>query len=152
METLTRFEGGLVRRLFTSGFGVVFVIPLVLPAMGADSRTKQMDLYGKTAESTPAAPKVEELDERGKDPELRCIVPASDACRAQCAEIGAYCAHRSAHPYKSDGGTGDLYWCKGGWPSYTCSYQYSNGDNCTIIYPIGTSLCRYPGGKVETSK
>ncbi|MRG96887.1 hypothetical protein [Polyangium spumosum] len=75
--------------------------------------------------------------------EARCLVPASDACVEQCHAIKAYCVHRAAHPYSPSSGIGDLYWCKGGWPSYTCSYQYSNGDNCTLIYPIGKWLCRY---------
>jgi len=81
------------------------------------------------------------------DPQHRCAVQGSDACVEQCASIGAYCAHRAVHPKKSDGGIGDLYWCKGGWPTYTCSYVYSNGDNCTLIKPGAASFCLYQGGK-----
>ena len=79
--------------------------------------------------------------------EVRCAVPGSSVCVDQCAVIEAYCVHHAVHPYKSTTGVGDLYWCKGGWPSYTCSYQYSNGDNCTLVYPLGRWWCRYDGGK-----
>ena len=37
-------------------------------------------------------------------------------------------------------GSGTVEACK---PTWTCSYQYSNGDNCTVIRPLGTWLCRY---------
>lgn len=81
------------------------------------------------------------------DPQHRCAVPASDACVQHCASIGAYCVHRADHPRSPSSGVGDLYWCKGGWPTYTCSYKYANGDNCHWIYPLGTQLCLYQGGK-----
>jgi hypothetical protein len=79
--------------------------------------------------------------------EVRCLVPGSDACVEQCGAVDAFCAHRAAHPYSPSSGIGDLYWCKGGWPSYTCSYQYSNGDNCTLLYPVGKWFCLYDSGK-----
>ena len=79
--------------------------------------------------------------------EVRCASPGSTACVEQCEAIGAYCVHRATHPYSPSSGIGDLYWCKGGSPTWTCSFQYSNGDNCTVIYPISTWICRYPGGK-----
>jgi hypothetical protein len=81
------------------------------------------------------------------DPQHHCAVPASDACVAQCNSIGASCVHHAYHPYSPSSGIGDLYWCKGGWPTWTCSYKYANGDNCTWIYPMGTPLCLYQGGK-----
>lgn len=79
--------------------------------------------------------------------ELHCAVPGSTACVEQCEAIGAYCVHLAKHPYSPSSGTGELYWCKGGSPTWTCSYQYANGDNCTRIYPFTTWLCRYTGGK-----
>lgn len=79
--------------------------------------------------------------------EVRCSVPGSDACVAQCEAIGAYCVHQAKHPYSPSSGIGDLYWCQGGSPTWTCSWKYSNGDNCTRIYPFATWLCRYIGGK-----
>lgn len=88
-----------------------------------------------------------EQPEPQADPQRRCAVPGSDACVEQCASIGAYCVHRAMHPYSPSSGIGDLYWCKGGWPTYTCSYQYSNGDNCHWIYPVGMRVCLYQGGK-----
>ena len=100
-----------------------------------------------TTDPRPVACEETEQPDPQADPQRRCAVPASDACVEQCADIGAYCVHRAVHPKKSDGGIGDLYWCKGGWPTYTCSYKYSNGDNCTIIYPGAWSLCLYQGGK-----
>jgi len=79
--------------------------------------------------------------------EVRCVVPGSEACVEQCSAVEAYCIPRAVHPYSPSTGTGDLYWCKGGWPSYTCSYQYANGDNCTLLYPLGKWFCLYDGGK-----
>ena len=81
------------------------------------------------------------------DPQRRCAVPGSELCVEQCASIGAYCVHKAMHPRSPSSGVGDLYWCKGGFPTWTCSYQYSNGDNCHWIYPLGTKLCLYQGGK-----
>lgn len=75
--------------------------------------------------------------------QVACASPGSTACVDQCEAIGAYCVHRASHPYSKSSGLGDLYWCKGGKPTWTCSYQYSNGDNCTVIRPLGTWLCRY---------
>ncbi|WP_437300575.1 hypothetical protein [Sorangium sp. So ce426] len=75
--------------------------------------------------------------------QVNCASPGSNTCVDQCEAIGAYCVHHASHPYSPSSGVGDLYWCKGGKPTWTCSYQYSNGDNCTIINPIGTWLCRY---------
>lgn len=79
--------------------------------------------------------------------EVRCATPASNACVDQCEAVGAYCVHLAKHPYSPSSGIGDLYWCKGGSPTWTCSYQYSNGDNCTVIYPLSTWLCSYTTGK-----
>ena len=79
--------------------------------------------------------------------EVRCASPGSSACVDQCEAIEAYCVHRAVHPYSPSSGFGDLYWCKGGSPTWTCSYQYANGDNCTVIRPFSTWLCRYAGGK-----
>jgi hypothetical protein len=84
--------------------------------------------------------------------EVRCASPGSEACVVQCEGVGAYCVHRAVHPYSPSSGVGDLYWCKGGTPTWTCSYQYSNGDNCTRIYPGPTWLCRYIPGKSEASE
>lgn len=83
-----------------------------------------------------------------KNPEVRCNVPASDLCVQQCNAIDAYCVHHAVHPYKSETGHGDLYWCTGGWPSYTCSYVYPNGDYCTKLTP-GKWWCCYKGGKCD---
>lgn len=82
-----------------------------------------------------------------KDPQVKCSVPGSSACVTQCEAIGAYCIHHAEHPYKPPA-IGDLYWCKGGKPTWTCSYKYQDGDNCTRIYPLGMMwFCLYPGGK-----
>lgn len=88
-----------------------------------------------------------ECDDAEPAAEVRCAVPASDACVTQCEAIGAYCVHYAKHPYSASSGVGELYWCKGGSPTWTCSYNYANGDNCTRIYPIGSWLCRYVSGK-----
>jgi hypothetical protein len=79
--------------------------------------------------------------------EVRCLVPGSETCVQQCHAIEAFCIHLATHPYSPSSGSGNLDWCKGGWPSYTCSYQFSNGDNCTLIYPLGKWFCLYDGGK-----
>jgi hypothetical protein len=136
MMTSRPFKNTLVHRVLASGSCLVPALPLMMPAMGPGPVPEQHD-HG---------------DELGRDPEVRCAVPGSDACRTLCADIGAYCTHRSKHPYKEESGTGDLYWCKGGWPTYTCSYQYTDGDNCHFIYPGGVPLCQYLGGKKEASK
>lgn len=119
----------------TSGAGGGVIIPTGVGGYGDVPREPQ------DAPQDPAPPECNQMAE------ARCTVPGSTACVDQCAAIEAYCVHRAAHPYKSSAGLGDLYWCKGGWPSYTCSYQYSNGDNCTLIYPVGKWYCRYDGGK-----
>lgn len=84
-----------------------------------------------------------------KDPEVKCTVRGSGACVDQCAAIGAYCVELAQHPHSPSSGIGELYWCKGGRPSYTCSYVYKNGDNCTRLYLLKYGIkwyCLYEGG------
>jgi hypothetical protein len=76
--------------------------------------------------------------------------PPSDCvtCMMQCAEAGANCAAGRPHPYDPSAGTGYLFRCKGGWPTWTCSYRFpSNGDVCTGVFPFGAFLCDKGGGK-----
>jgi hypothetical protein len=68
-------------------------------------------------------------------------------CMEKCAELGAPCAPRMKHPNKADGGWGDLYRCKNGWPTHTCSYYYSNGDECVSLLSYPFPVCVYIGGK-----
>ena len=86
-------------------------------------------------------------DQLGGDPEVRCAVPGSPDCVAKCAAIRANCAPLAVHPYKTSPSPGALYWCKGGLVSWTCSWKYPNGDNCTLVYPLMKWFCLYPGGK-----
>ncbi len=88
-----------------------------------------------------------DADQLGGDPEVRCAVPGSPDCVAKCAAIRAYCSPLALHPYKTSPDPGALYWCKGGLISWTCSWKYSNGDNCTLVFPLMTWFCLYPGGK-----
>ena len=91
-------------------------------------------------------------DASAADPEVRCASPGSGSCASQCEGVGAPCGQRASHPYSASSGSGDLYWCTGGRPTWTCSYQYSNGDNCTRIYPFGARLCSYASGKSEAGE
>jgi hypothetical protein len=69
-------------------------------------------------------------------------------CMEKCAELGAPCAPRMKHANKPDGGWGDLYRCKNGLLTHTCSYHYSNGDECVFFAPFGMfPVCVYIGGK-----
>jgi hypothetical protein len=69
-------------------------------------------------------------------------------CMMKCAEAGAACTPRRKHPNKPEAGPGDLYRCKNGYPTHTCSYLYSNGDECIFFAPFGMiPWCVYVGGK-----
>jgi hypothetical protein len=69
-------------------------------------------------------------------------------CMMKCGEAGAACAGRRAHPYKPEVGQGDLYRCKNGTPTHTCSYYFPNGDECIYFSPFGMiPWCVYVGGK-----
>ena len=57
-----------------------------------------------------------------------------------CRDMGAPCAPRAFHPHKRSG-MGTLSNCKGGAISKTCTFQYPNGENCTLILPGGFWLC-----------
>lgn len=79
--------------------------------------------------------------------EVRCRVPGSFACMEQCYGIGATCSQFVLHPYRVESGQGTLYWCKGGRPTYTCSYRFANGEHCHYLKPFGIPYCVYEGGK-----
>jgi hypothetical protein len=70
-------------------------------------------------------------------------------CMIKCAQSGVACTGKEKHPYMPNVGYGDLYMCKTGWPTSTCSYYYSNGDECVFFKtPVGRfPLCVYVGGK-----
>jgi hypothetical protein len=70
-------------------------------------------------------------------------------CMIKCAQEGAPCTPRERHPYKAEGGWGDLYMCKNGVPSQVCSYYYSSGDECAFFKAFGRKvpICVYVGGK-----
>lgn len=86
------------------------------------------------------------------DQQLRCAVRGT-SCATECAAIQAPCVSWSAHPHGPKLGVGDLYACKNGRPTWTCSYQYKNGSNCTFVRPIpGLWFCSVNGGKQETSE
>jgi hypothetical protein len=76
--------------------------------------------------------------------------PGLDAlgCMMKCAEAGAACTGHRSHPYKPEVGLGDLYRCKNGAPTHTCSYYFPNGDECIYFSPFGMiPWCVYIGGK-----
>jgi hypothetical protein len=73
-----------------------------------------------------------------------------DACVAECEAIGATCPSWAPHPHSPTYGIGELYACKNGTPTWTCSWQYKNGTNCTAIYPFKSWFCSFPGEKKET--
>ena len=75
------------------------------------------------------------------DPRFKCppgMPPES--CSSICRDMGAPCAPRAFHPHKRSG-MGTLSNCKGGAISKTCTFQYPNGENCTLILPGGFWLC-----------
>ena len=83
---------------------------------------------------------------------IKCTWPpnrvSAVSCMSQCAEAGASCAAGLPHPYSSSrpgAGTGLLYGCKTGYPTWTCSYRYDNADTCTFVRPFGVALCNYGG-------
>jgi hypothetical protein len=75
-----------------------------------------------------------------------------EACAAECGTIGASCPSWALHPHTPTYGLGELYACKNGKPTWTCSWQYKNGTNCTAIYPFKSWFCSFPGGKQETDE
>lgn len=72
--------------------------------------------------------------------EVRCSSPGLP-CAGECGAIGATCSAWAPHPYHPEYNWGDLYWCKSGTPTWTCSYKFSNGKNCTVIHPLNAWLC-----------
>jgi hypothetical protein len=97
-------------------------------------------------------------DSACSDPCMECPTPADawlnckglDAigCMRKCADAGASCASGLPHPYKPEVGLGDLYRCKTGVPTHTCSYYYANGDECVYFSPFGmVPWCVYIGAK-----
>ncbi|MFO0761272.1 MAG: hypothetical protein U0359_32635 [Byssovorax sp.] len=70
-------------------------------------------------------------------------------CMIRCAEAGRVCRARREHPYKSNVGWGDLFNCKNGQPTNTCSYNYPNGDTCIFfgVFSVRVPVCLYTGGK-----
>ena len=71
------------------------------------------------------------------------------ACAMACGEAGAACGSIATHPYKSGQGTGQLTFCKNGWPSFLCTYTFASGESCSANYALGGVfwLCPYKGGK-----
>ena len=81
---------------------------------------------------------------------IRCLGLGPIACSAQCRAAGAYCVEYAIHPEDPSQGAGALKQCLDNPLSYTCTYCYSNGDACTIIYArFGMSHggCTNTGGK-----
>jgi hypothetical protein len=64
-------------------------------------------------------------------------------CLDKCNAEAKYCgAAKAVHPYKGESLIGSLYQCIDSWPkakyggSYTCLYQYPNGDACIFAHPM----------------
>ena len=68
------------------------------------------------------------------------------ACSEVCMAAEAYCVGYAVHPYKSGLAPGRLVYCKNGWPSYTCTYEFDNGDSCVLSSTLPKWLCIYAGG------
>ena len=70
-------------------------------------------------------------------------------CMIRCGQVGTACRPSREHPLKPDGGYGDLFSCKNGWPTSQCSYIYPNGDTCIFFAALGHPFpfCVYTGGK-----
>lgn len=69
-------------------------------------------------------------------------------CMMRCGQAGVACSPVLKHPYKEAGGKGDLYMCKTGFPTKTCSYYYTNGDECVVFPPLTRpALCLYIGAR-----
>lgn len=113
------------------------------PPGSGGAKIPEADCNSKPEE--PAAPQMPanayiNCKERGLD---------AFACSMVCGEVGAACGPISAHPKKSGQGTGQLVRCKNGWPSYTCTYAFANGDECARnVTPLASLwICAYPGGQ-----
>jgi hypothetical protein len=72
---------------------------------------------------------------------MPCGSLSPEVCASVCVENGAACLPYQPHPHDPFVGPGRLYYCKGGYPTCTCSYLYPNGDNCTEVWPLGLWLC-----------
>ena len=133
----------------SGGFGGGGTIPIGA-GVGATSSGDYSSPNGETpnpcvASATPSNP-----DEGADalDTWLSCKGLDALQCMGKCAEAGAPCRVRMIHPTKSDGGWGDLYRCKNGALTHTCSYYYPNGDECIFFAPFGAiPWCVYIGGK-----
>ena len=69
-------------------------------------------------------------------------------CMMKCGQAGAACTPIRKHPNKPEAGIGELYMCKNGGLTSTCSYHYANGDECVWFRPFGWfPICVYVGGK-----
>jgi hypothetical protein len=95
---------------------------------------------------------LQEADPKGG---VSCSNPSD--CSTQCFAKSKYCVEHAVHPYKPPM-VGDLYQCIDSIPpaslggSYTCLYQYPNGDACIfaraaklgpITLPAPPPLCVY---------
>jgi hypothetical protein len=71
---------------------------------------------------------------------INCTTPGGQ-CEGQCAAAGAYCNGYERHPYDANVGMGALYACKSGFPTWTCSLRFDNGDRCSKVWPVGPWIC-----------
>ncbi len=69
------------------------------------------------------------------------------ACALRCSfAAGLSCGSTATHPYKADGGTGQLFLCRSAKPGSICAYYYDSvGDSCWFVPGIPLPLCSYEG-------
>jgi hypothetical protein len=117
-------------------------------AGGLGDAPQESGTAGPACNSTPQEPAAPQMP---ADNYINCQARGLDAgaCALACGEVGAACASIASHPYKSGQGTGQLTYCKNGWPSYTCTYTFPSGEGCVGNHVVGKWLwyCLYPGGK-----
>jgi len=76
-----------------------------------------------------------------------CLQPEwGGPCADMCLAKGIPCGSVAYHPYKPNGGTGQLFSCNDLIVGFMCGYHYPNGDDC--YFPKGTpfpKVCTYSG-------
>ncbi len=117
-------------------------------ASGLGDTPPESGTAGPVCNSTPQEPAAPQMP---ADAYINCKARglSPGACSLACGEVGAACGAVAAHPYKSGQGTGQLTYCKNGWPTTTCTYTFANTDSCVLITIVGASLtwrCLYAGG------
>jgi hypothetical protein len=119
-------------------------------AVGPDHASETEGAAPDKGTETAAAPDIvgEAPEAAGILRRVRC--PDSDSgmdCMQRCAETGISCASGLRHPYRGDGGQGELFECRGLSVARSCWYYYPAIDEKCVLLSGGFITCGYKGGK-----